>query len=129
MSDDIRNDPEYTASKGAMFGSHVKGILWGAGAAIATQVLFTVGLFSPVGLLLAGAAVFSAYKAWSSYTDERAVMSDVTAKRTVQRLGETNQRQPAIAVTAPEAEQQATEETKWQQDIAAQRARATQMQR
>jgi hypothetical protein len=119
MADDFRDDPQYKQAKGSMFGSSVKSMLWGAGAALLT--IASLGSGSAFGIIAYGAAaLFSGYKAWSAHKDEEAAMSEITAQRTAHHV----MRQTAAMQQDQAFETDAPGDSRWQRTEAARRAAA-----
>lgn len=118
MAADYRQDPGYQETRGRMFGSHLKGAVWGIVATVAlagaVAAFVAGGGWIAAGIASALVGLFSAKKAYDAQVDERAGLEEISARRTAEYV---QQRGPAqdlgMSSDLPSKN--------WQQDVAARR--------
>lgn len=123
--DDYRQDPGYQDTRGKMFGSYLKGAVWGlvGAAALAGGVALCLsgGWAIAAGAALGLFGLFSVKKAYNAQVDERAGLEDINARETAKYMQERSPSQDhGMGADTPSKN--------WQQEIAAQREAAAMQQ-
>ncbi|HEU5046309.1 MAG TPA: hypothetical protein VFT64_00540 [Rickettsiales bacterium] len=120
MANDYTQDPGYQETRGKMFGSHLKGAVWGllGAAALVGGIALCVsggGVAAVAGGIAMGLfGLFSVKKAYNAQVDERAGLEDINARETAKYIQERGPSQDqSMSADLPSRN--------WQESVAAQR--------